>query len=337
MTSGLVSVILPVHNGAAYLYDAIASVLGQTLGDFELIVIDDCSIDDSPDIVKSFHDERIRLIRSPERLRICKALNLGIGKSRGCFLARMDADDICHPHRLERQVDFLKKNQEIGFCGSWVRRFGTNQLPQTYRRPVGRARVKAFAVFDNPLVHSSVMFRREAFNRLEAGYRDDFANAEDYDLWTRLFKITEGDNIPEILIDYRVHDQSVTIQKSAEMDHTACRILKRELMRLGLEPTDKEIMHHRLWSTGRLNPDDVVQDIDSAEKWLIRLLEANCRSCACNPAAFLWATREIWFALCYRVQAARKPILRKFFLSPISRGDLKAGAILLGAVAKRLI
>lgn len=337
MTENLISVILPVHNGAAYLHEAIVSLLGQTLADFEVIVIDDCSVDDSPAIVESFRDHRIRLIKSTERLRICKALNLGIKKSNGHFLARMDADDVCHPRRLEKQVRFLKRHPEIGFCGSWVRRFGTNQLPQTYHRPVGGARVKAFAVFDNPMVHSSVMIRRDVFNQLEAGYRDDFANAEDYDLWTRLFEITGGDNIPEILLDYRVHGQSVTIQKSTAMDSTACRILKRELMRLGLEPTDKEIMHHRLWSTGRLNPDDVLRDIDSAEQWLIRLLEANRRSCACNSAAFLWAAREIWFALCYRVQAARKPILRKFFLSPISRGDLKAGAILLGAVAKRLL
>lgn len=337
MTSGLITVILPVHNGAAYLHQAIASVLGQTFEDFELIVIDDCSVDDSSDIVKSFRDERIRLIRSPERLRICKALNLGIDKSRGRFLARMDADDICHPSRFDRQVHFLERNPEIGFCGSWVRRFGANQSPQTYRRPVGAERVRAFAVYDNPMVHSSVMLRRDVLRRLEVAYKDDFANAEDYDLWSRLFEYTLSDNLPEILMDYRVHTQSVTIQKSKAMDRTACRVLIRELKRLGLEPTDGEVMQHRLWATGRLNLDNISQDINAAEKWLIRLLEANSLSCTCNPAAFLWATREIWFGLCYRVQAAGKPIIKKFFNSPIGRGDLKNGAILLGAKAKRLL
>lgn len=337
MSSPIVSVLLPVHNGAAYLHEAISSVLRQTFQSFELIVIDDCSTDESTTIVNSFQDPRVRLITSDRRLRICNALNLGIENAKGQFLARMDADDICFPHRLERQVRFLRRYPEIGFCGSWVRRFGETQQAQTYRRPVGAMRVQAFAFFDNPMVHSSVMLRREVLKCLDVAYRDDFAKAEDYDLWTRLFEFSWGDNLPEILMDYRVHPQSVTIQKSEAMDYTACRVLARELKRLGLEPTDGEVMQHRLWATGRHNLDDVLRDIDSAEQWLIRLLEANRRSCACNPAAFLWAAREIWFALCYRVQAARKPILRKFFLSPISRGDLKAGAILLGAVAKRLL
>lgn len=336
-SADLVSVILPVHNGAAYLREAIVSVLCQTFGNFELLVIDDCSIDDSPAIVESFNDPRIRLFKSSERLRICKALNLGIQKARGSFLARMDADDICHPRRLERQVLFLRRHQEIGFCGSWVRRFGVNQHPQTYRRPVGGARVRAFAVFDNPMVHSSVMFRRDVLEKLAVGYRDDFANAEDYDLWARLFEITGGDNLPEILMDYRVHAKSVTLQKSEAMDSTACRVLQRELKRLGLDPTDGEIMCHRLWSTGRFNSDDIPRDFDAAGKWLSRLIEANCLSRTCDPAAFLWAAREIWFALCYRFQALGNTVLQHFFQSPISRSDIKHGAILIGAMLKRRI
>ena len=337
MSSSLVSVVLPVHNGAAYLHEAISSVLAQTFKNFELIVIDDCSTDESTTIVNSFKDTRVRLIIPGERLRICNALNLGIENAKGQFFARMDADDICSPLRLERQVRFLQRHPEIGFCGSWVRRFGTTQQPQTYRRPVGAMRVRAFALFDNPMVHSSVMLRRDVLRRIGVGYRDDFANAEDYDLWSRLFEISLGDNLPEILMDYRVHTQSVTNQKTAEMDCTACRVLMRELKRLGLEPTDGEVMQHRLWATGRLNLDDISRDIDSAEQWLVRLLEANRMSCAFNPAAFLWATREIWFALCYRVQAFERPILRKFFQSPISRGDLKGWTILLGAKAKHLL
>lgn len=337
MTAIPISVILPVHNGAAYLHEAIASVLAQTYGDFELIVIDDGSVDDSVAIVLSFPDDRIRLISSSERLRICKALNLGISNSQGKFLARMDADDICHPNRFERQIHFLERHPEVGFCGSWVRRFGDTQLPQTYRRPVGAERVRAFAVFDNPLVHSSVMLRREVLARMEIAYRNEFANAEDYDLWDRLFEFTQAENIPEVLMDYRVHDQSVTLQKSEAMDRIACRVLKRELKRLGLDATDDEVMRHRLWATGRFNLDDIAQDIILAEKWLSRLLDANRLVRAHDTAAFLWATREIWFALCYRVQAAKNSILTKFFQSSISRTDIKNGALLLAAIMKRLL
>lgn len=335
MSIPAVSVLLPVHNGAAYLRAALDSVRRQTFRDFELIVVDDGSTDESPAIVRSFDDPRIRLIQSFVQLRICKVLNLGIEHARGRFLARMDADDVCHPRRLERQVRFLRRHPDVGFCGSWVRRFGADQAAQIYRRPVGAARVRAFAAFDNPMVHSSVMLRRDLLSRLGDGYRDEYVDAEDYDLWNRLLEITRGDNLPEILLDYRVHAQSVTLQKSEAMDRTACRVLKHELSRLGLEPAEDEVVRHRLWSTGRFNQDDILQDIDCAEHWLVRLVEANRASRACDPAAFLWAAREIWFALCYRVLAAGRPILKHYFRSPISRGDLKNRMIFLGAWMKR--
>lgn len=335
MINHIVSVVLPVHNGEEYLHEAIASVLEQTYNNFELIIIDDCSNDETVTIVQSFKDARIRLISSRERLRICNALNIGLRKANGQFIARMDADDVCHPRRLERQIHFLQKHSDIGFCGSWVRRFGVNQQSQKYSRPVGPMRVRAFAVYDNPMVHSSVMLRREVLKYVDVVYRDDFAHAEDFDLWTRLLEYTEGDNLPEILLDYRVHSQSVTLQKSEAMDHTACRILKRELKRLGVIATDDEVMCHRRWATGRLNYDEILRDINAAEKWLIRLLAANLQLLYCDPKSFLWATRKIWFALCYRVQAANKPIMKRFINSPISRRDLKGGAVLLGAIAKR--
>jgi glycosyltransferase involved in cell wall biosynthesis len=335
MTTNPVSVILPVHNGADYIYEAVASVLEQTYSNFELIIIDDCSNDATVTRVQSFQDTRIRLICSQERLGICKALNIGLDNANGLFIARMDADDVCHPHSLERQVSFLQQHQNVGFCGSWVRLFGAKQQTRKFYVPVGPMRVKAFAVYDNPMVHSSVMLRREVLQNVEPVYRDDFAHAEDFDLWTRLLECTEGDNLPEILLDYRVHSQSITQQKSAEMDSVASRTLQRQLKRLGLNVTQDEIMRHRRWATGRIDYDNILQDIDAAEKWLIRLLDANIKSLWCDPAAFLWTTRKIWFALCYRVQAADKPIMKRFINSPISRSDWKSGVILLGAITKR--
>lgn len=335
MIPNLVSVILPVHNGADYIHEAITSVLGQTYNNFELIIIDDCSKDETVTITQSFQDARIRLISSQERLRLCKALNIGLKNANGLFIARMDADDVCHPRRLEYQVRFLQKHSSIGFCGSWVRRFGEQQQSQRLCGPVGPMRVKAFAIYDNPMVHSSVMLRREVLQNVEPVYRDDFAHAEDFDLWTRLLKETEGDNLPEALLSYRVHNQSVTVQKSEAMDRTASRILKRSLKHLGLNPTQDEVMRHRRWATGRLDYDNISQDIEAAEKWLNQLLKANRQSLFSDPTAFLWATRKIWFALCYRTQAVEQPIMKRFFHSSISRRDWKNGVILLGAIAKR--
>lgn len=334
MSSPLVSVILPVHNGGPFLQDALRSVLQQSLTDFELIVVDDCSSDESASIAGSFGDPRIRLIRSLDRLRICKALNLGIENARGEFLARMDADDLCRPERLERQVRFLDRHPQIGFCGSWVMRFGEHQPAQLYRRPVGFPRIHAFALFDSPMIHSTVMIRRKALQHLDAWYQEDFVDAEDYDLWNRLFEFTECDNLPEVLLDYRVHTQSVTLRKTESMDLTACRIQERELIKLGLKLTKGEVIQHRRWATGRLDIERDSKDIDRAEKWLMRLMDANLASQTYDPKAVLWAMREVWFALCYRVQAASKPILERFITSAISRNDLKHIILLTGAIIK---
>lgn len=248
----------------------------------------------------------------------------------------MDADDLCHPTRLERQLAFLKRNPQISFCGSWVQRFGAKQKLQIYRRPVGSARLRAFSLFDNPIVHSSVMIRRDVLTKLDTCYRDEFVNAEDYDLWARLLEITEGDNLPEVLLDYRIHTQSVTFQKAEEMDQAACRVLKRQLARWGMNVTDEEVLQHRRWSTGQLDPESEPRSLELAEKWLQHLLKANRTSRACDSKALLWAAREIWFALCYRTLTARQPVLMRFFLSPIGRTDIKNGLILLGAMVKRL-
>lgn len=335
MPPPLISVILPVYNGAAYLREALESLRRQTFRDFEVIIIDDCSTDESPNIAESFDDPRFHLIRAAARLRISHALNLGITHAQGQLIARMDADDLCHPIRLERQFTFLSQHPQIGFCGSWVKRFGKDLNPQTYRRPVGPARVSAFSIFDNPIVHSSVMIRHNILTRLDSCYRNEFVDAEDYDLWTRLLEFTQGDNIPEVLLDYRVHAQSVTLQKTDSMDRMACRILKRTLARVGLEVSDEEVLRHRLWSTGRLDLKHISESLGSAEKWLTRLLATNQTSHTFDTKALLWAAREIWFTLCYRALMAGTTSLKPIFYSPISLTDFKNFSILACAITKR--
>lgn len=106
MSSPVVSVLMPVHNGAAYLRPAVESILAQTFTDFEFIIVDDNSSDETAAIIRSFSDPRIRLLQASERLRICRALNLGLDYATGRFVARMDADDLSRPRRLERQVAY---------------------------------------------------------------------------------------------------------------------------------------------------------------------------------------------------------------------------------------
>lgn len=331
----LVSIILPVFNGEQYLEECLKSIWQQSFSDFECIVIDDGSTDSTPLILASQSDKRLRIINQNVQGGICKALNLGIECAQGRYLVRMDADDICHPRRLQKQIEFLDQHPQIGFCGSWVRRFGENQVPQVYSRPVSFQKIRAYAVFDNPMIHSSVMIRSECLRSLTHGYKEDFAGAEDYELWTRLMENTECENLSEVLLEYRVHPQSITLTKTDTMDRLACRILKRELYKLGIAPSEREVLQHRLWSTGRLDKDGGGNQIERAEAWLNRLIAAN-RDCQLHDKnAFFWAVREIWFALCYQMQVLGYPVLHRFFQSSIGRGDIKHGCILIGSLVKR--
>ncbi len=115
----MVSIIMPVYNSSGYLSDAIESILSQTYSDFEFIIIDDASTDNSIEIIYSYHDPRIVLLKNDINLGVTHSLNKGIKHARGKYIARMDADDIALPQRIELQVDFLEKNPEFILVGSF--------------------------------------------------------------------------------------------------------------------------------------------------------------------------------------------------------------------------
>lgn len=319
-----VTVLLPVHNGAAYLPDALASLLGQSFTDFEVVVVDDCSSDDSAAIVRTCPDRRVRLIESPVRLGICKALNVGLDQSTGQFVARMDADDICHLQRLEKQVACLSKHPDIGICGAWVRRFGAGTAPRLDTRPTDFESLRAYALFDNPLIHSTVMLRRELIDKFALRYDDAFRHAEDYDLWTRLFASTRAVNIPAPLLDYRVHSASVTLGTPTGMDEAACRVVTRLLTAFGLEPSPEEVLFHRHAGTHRLYPTPTLDSLAHAEQWFNRLVQHNNDAGVYDRRSFRRVTGDAWFALCYHTINLGPAVPRQFWASDLARGRLVA-------------
>jgi len=206
-----ISVVMPVRDGARWLGEAITSVRDQTLHDFELIIIDDGSADDSASIIAASaqRDPRIRAIRQ-EPVGLVAALNLGLGQARAPLIARLDADDRAYPQRLQRQKQYLDRHPEIGLVGTWADRideqgsFRGSLKPAT--RPQDLARLLARA---NPFLHSSVMMRSTLLQQVGV-YRPAFEGAEDYDLWVRIAEIAQVANLPECLLQYREHPASVT-------------------------------------------------------------------------------------------------------------------------------
>lgn len=210
-----VSVIMPARNAARWLEQAIGSLQAQTLADFELLVIDDGSTDDTHSILlrSASLDPRIRVFRTPPR-GLVHALNLGIAQAHADLLARLDADDNAFPERLAIQVRYLANNPDIGLVGSWAHRIDERGAIIGRLRPATEpAELQRILAQANPFIHSSIVLRTALARRLQ-GYRTMFEGAEDYDLWLRLAELTAVANVPEYLVRYRRHSLNTEKQQA---------------------------------------------------------------------------------------------------------------------------
>ncbi len=216
-----VSVVLPVFNGQAFLRPALESILNQTFRNFELIVIDDGSTDNSLEIMREYgsRDERVVVVEQ-KNSGIVAALNNGIARSQGEYIARMDADDIALPTRLEEQASYLDSNPLVAVLGTQMLIFKAGVKKQRKSRyPCDPNDVaKAFKKGRNPICHPSVMMRKAVLEQI-GGYRSCFNAAQDYDLWLRVINKFSIANLPKVLLRYRSHDNSITQQKAEEQNY----------------------------------------------------------------------------------------------------------------------
>jgi hypothetical protein len=211
----LISVVMPVRNGGRWLGEAIDSVVRQTLRDLELLVIDDGSTDQTPEILNDWsrRDRRVRGLRQSS-LGLVAALNYGLAEARAPFLARLDADDRAAPQRLKRQVTVLNDNSSFGLLGSWAQRIDESGRPRGELKPeTSPQKLADILKRGNPFIHSTIVLRTEIARRL-GGYRSAFEAAEDYDLWLRMSEVTVLANLPEPLVQYRRHRANVTARRA---------------------------------------------------------------------------------------------------------------------------
>ncbi len=207
-----VSVVMPVYNSQDYIKEAIESVLGQIFRDFEFIIVDDHSTDGTVDIIKTYADDRIRLIFCEHNY--INTLNTGIEACKGKYIARMDSDDIMTIDRLQIQVEFMEKRPEISICSGWAQCFGSTnniiKVPQTHKE------ISNKLIYENSLIHPATMIRRKCFTP-EIKYQN-YLYAEDYKLWIDFMQngfLFAG--IPEIIHLYRHHENQITMKNYNEM------------------------------------------------------------------------------------------------------------------------
>lgn len=309
-----VTVLMPVYNGEKYLREAIESILKQTFKDFEFLIINDGSTDKTSEIINSFSDPRIILAPNEKNQGLIFSLNKGLDLAQGEYIARMDADDISLPERLEKQINFMDANPEVVVGGTWVKNIGHKNFIGKYYTEHNQ--IKANLLFNSSLAHPTVMIRN-IFKNHNLFYDEKYKHAEDFDLWTRAADLTKFTNLPLVLLSLRRHDENISqTQNQAQKDNSDI-IRLRQLKKIGIIPTENEfIIHNSILSPNNLNFNDFFNQVI---KWLTKIDQANAKVNYFDCASL----KQILFDRLWLIASANAKhglmVWKNFYNSPIAK------------------
>ena len=231
-TRPLISVIMSVYNEEAFLGEAINSILAQTIQDFELIIVDDCSNDRTGEILNGYADPRIHIIKNQENRGLTANLNRALEEAGGIYIARMDGDDIAHKDRFEKELNYLESHPELQLISCRTETFGNEQLSSDIQ---GEPEYLRCRMLVRPvLAHPGFMVRGEVFRELGFRYDESFRQAQDYELAARLSRTYAIGICPEILLSYRAHKGQVSQKAGGSQFKNADRVRERLLQELGV-------------------------------------------------------------------------------------------------------
>jgi len=327
-----VSVVLPVYNVAAHIQQTIESLLRQTFTDFELLVLDDCSTDDTVAKVNAISDPRLRLIRNSHNLGRAGTDNAALEHVTGEYLAKMDGDDICHPERLAKQVAFLDQHPAVNVVGSFMQNFGADTYLNRY--PADPAAARVLTLFTLPTGNPPMMLRASLFKEQGLRYDAKLRQTEDYDFCARYIRQLTIATIQEPLVQYRV---PVRTQKHAilsERESVSDRVREQLLRTWGIPFTARELHVYNTIAMLERPPGDVT--LAEAEAWLRKLLAFNEQQPLFEPAALRRGLSERWFEVCYTYPQPRLGALRQFKRSPLAAHYAVAGRQYLKFLVKAL-
>lgn len=276
MASGILfSVLTTVYNGAQYVSETIESVLSQGLGDFEYVIVNDGSTDDTESILSHYAsiDSRIRVITKTNE-GVASARNTGLRSARGEYLLTIDSDDLCLPGRFKNQYELMEARKDVVVCGSLMKIFGNNFV-STSSQATDNDSIRATMLFRPSIANSTSCVRMSYIRKNDILYNDSFVCAEDFDFWARIANDDSAlfCNIGFPLVAYRVHQESLTQSKRQAMHNFASIVRKSQLLRIGLEASNQEIELHSLISDEESIGDR--EQLYSVGEWLHRILRGN--------------------------------------------------------------
>jgi glycosyltransferase involved in cell wall biosynthesis len=313
--SPLVSVVMSVYNGQAYLHEAIRSILNQTFINFEFIIINDGSSDNSLSIINSYKDKRIICIDNFDNMGLIYSLNKGIEIAKGKYIARMDADDISLPNRLMEQVHFLENNEKVGVLGCNYIQFNENSETE-YLAIQDQEEIMSKMIFNASVIHPSLLIRKSVLEDQLIIFNPLYKHAEDYELWSRLLFATTFSNVNKTLFKYRLHQGQVTTIHSTEQLKSANLIRSGILQKAGFIFSENELNIHCKIGSSQLLKDFF--DLESAEKWLNNLLTQNARLKVIDESIFRKVISKQWIDTCGNTNLGLKAFFY-YFKSSLSK------------------
>jgi len=320
-----ISVVMSTYNTPVpILKEAVESILHQTLTDFEFIIIDDGSTDDSRNYLAALQDNRIRLIRNSENIGLTKSLNIGLRAAKGKYIARMDSDDISLPTRFEKQYDYMEHHPNVIMCGSRVSYIGNRKGTSSgkWRRKFENMddyRVRL--LFSNPGPHHPTFFmRHEMLKRHGIMYDENLRYAQDYGMNTVLCRYGDVVTLDDPLVLYRIHDSQITTAKKEKQLQCDKLIMKGLLTKLLGVVSEEEIYFH-LNCSKELNRKAVISPDVAA--WYKRLLKANSRLKIYNQRKLRRHIERIERRLIARAFSDKMSVIEKLslaihYVSPVS-------------------
>lgn len=245
---------MSVYGDIRFLGEAVDSILAQSFRDFEFLIIDDGSEHQRHLEALASRDPRIRLLRNPANLGLIRSLNRGVAEARAPLIARMDADDVAHPERLARLREAMDADLALGLVGSCYTTLDESGKDlESIRVPQSHADIMWASLFYNPFCHSSVMFRRSAFDAA-GGYELHAPHAEDYDLWARMLLSVKARNLPDALVKYRINSNGVSARHAEEQRRSADAVRARLWRKIGVAYEEKGLANATSLVLGFLPP-----------------------------------------------------------------------------------
>ena len=323
MNKPLVSVLMPCYNVEKYVIESMNSILNQTYTNLQIVAINDCSTDSTGRILHELAEKnsRITVVENDKNLKLIETLNKGVSLCKGEYIARMDADDIALPTRIEKEVAFLEQYHDHDIVSTLFYAFRTERPDKRdlHHSPLKDEELRAYLLFKSGICHPAVMMRKRIFTELGLSFEKEYLHVEDYALWSKAIYRTKLGNIGEPLLLYRVHQHQVSSLNEDLQTDNKKKVFKIHCAHLGL-PTDDDFLEIYSSVAECVPRHSSFKYLDKCEELMLSLIHINKAKPFCNGAYLERMLSIHWLRLCANSRLGLK-VLRRMKLSPLYREE----------------